>query len=249
MTMRFTIMLTCCLFVLPWPSRAAGLIADLSNHLVAITTAFSGDEVLLFGALENDGRDIAVVVRGPSEPLTVRRKNQVGPIWLNTEEMWFPSAPSFYAVAASAPLDELADPATLSRHEIGVANLDLPPGSTETRDEATVATYREALLRNMQTANLYSKEPGEVRFLGGRLFRTTLTFPANVPPGYYNVETFEINEGQIISAQRSVLVVSKVGTEAELFDLARAHPALYGLVTVLFAISAGWAASALFKRS
>ena len=33
-------------------SRLAGLEADLSHHLIAITTAFSGSDVLLFGAID-----------------------------------------------------------------------------------------------------------------------------------------------------------------------------------------------------
>jgi len=31
---------------------AASLVADLSNHLIAITTGFTGTDVLLFGAKE-----------------------------------------------------------------------------------------------------------------------------------------------------------------------------------------------------
>ncbi len=37
------------------PARAAPLIADLSKHLVAITTGFAGTDVLLFGAIEDPG--------------------------------------------------------------------------------------------------------------------------------------------------------------------------------------------------
>ena len=49
------------------------LVADLSSHLVAITTGFSGTDVLLFGATNGPG-DIAVVVRGPAEDAVIRRK-------------------------------------------------------------------------------------------------------------------------------------------------------------------------------
>lgn len=247
-TRTFCIILACLVW-LPQSARASSLIADLSNHLVAITTAFSGDDVLLFGALDTEGRDVAVVVRGPSEAVTVRRKSQIGPIWLNTDQRSFVSAPSFYAVAASAPLLELTDQATLARHGIGAENLDIRLSSTEDIEAEEAEAYRAALLRNMRAADLYSREPGQVRFLGGRLFRTNLSFPANVPPGNYNVEVFEFDEGQVIGAQRNILIVSKVGAEAELFDLARGNPALYGLISILIAISAGWTASALFKRS
>jgi len=234
------------LLLAPGQARADGLIADLSQHLIAITTAFSGSNVLLFGALETEGSEIAVVVRGPNVPVTVRRKSQVGPIWVNTDSLRFDSVPSFYMVAASAPLADLADPDTLRRHDIGTDKLNIPH---EDAGSAEFEAYREALIRRKQEAGLYSRQPIPVQFLGGRLFRATLAFPANVPPGNYTVEIFEFAEGDVVSAQRSVLVVSKVGTEAELFDLAKTYPALYGLVSILMAMAAGWAASAIFKRS
>ena len=240
----------CCLFLLlASPAKAASLVADLSDHLVAITTAFSGDDVLLFGALENPGRDIAVVVRGPAKEVTVRRKSRVGPIWLNTDQLAFPEIPSFYAVATSAPLESLADIATLSRHGIGAENLRINLKSDHGLDDEELEEYRQALFRNMRSAGLYSDDPGQVSFLDGRLFRTDLTFPANVPPGNYNVEVFEFDEGRVLGAQRNILIVSKVGAEAELFDLAHTYPAIYGLISILIAISAGWMASAMFKRN
>ncbi|MEJ2563136.1 MAG: TIGR02186 family protein [Anaerolineales bacterium] len=52
--------------------RAVPLIADLSNHLVAITTGFSGTELLLFGAVEQEG-DVVIVVKGPPADLAVYR--------------------------------------------------------------------------------------------------------------------------------------------------------------------------------
>ena len=48
--------------------RATPLVADLSDYLVAITTGFSGTNVLLFGAIDEPG-DVVVVVRGSDRPV------------------------------------------------------------------------------------------------------------------------------------------------------------------------------------
>ena len=53
-------------------ARAQALVADLSDHFIAITTGFVGADVLLFGAIEGDG-DVVVVLRGPSGKEVVRR--------------------------------------------------------------------------------------------------------------------------------------------------------------------------------
>ncbi|MBT5659432.1 MAG: hypothetical protein HOJ02_04665, partial [Rhodospirillaceae bacterium] len=101
------------------PLRADTLVADLSSHLIAITTGFHGDEVLLFGATDGDG-DVIVIVRGPDRDLTVRRKDRIAGLWINNDEIDFDDVPSFYHVASSRPIEEFAPPALRSRHEIGV---------------------------------------------------------------------------------------------------------------------------------
>ena len=55
------------------PARPAeDLVADLSEHLIAITTGFTGTEVVMFGATEGSG-DVVIIVRGPLSDATVRR--------------------------------------------------------------------------------------------------------------------------------------------------------------------------------
>ena len=80
--------------------RAQPLSADLSDHLIGITTGFTGTEVVLFGAVDGPG-DVYVVVTGPPETVTVRRKARIAGIWINRDSIAFPQVPSFYAIATS----------------------------------------------------------------------------------------------------------------------------------------------------
>ena len=98
--------------------------ADLATHLIAITTGFTGASVVLFGATDGPG-DIAVAVRGPEREMTVRRKSRVAGIWVNTRELTFTNVPSFYAVAASRPIEDMVSPATALLYRLGIANLKL----------------------------------------------------------------------------------------------------------------------------
>ena len=88
-----------------------------------------------------------------------------------------------------------------------------------------------------------------MNFLGERLFRTTIEFPANVPTGTYLVEVFFARNRDIVSGQTTPLVVSKVGADAEVFAFANRQPGFYGAIAVLIAVVAGWLASLPFRRS
>jgi uncharacterized protein (TIGR02186 family) len=234
------------LALLPAPARAQALVADLSDHLIAITAGFAGTDVLLFGATEGEG-DVIVILRGPEAPAVVRRKARVVGIWVNTERIAFSGAPAFYRVAASRPIEEITNPALRARHQIGVDQIRVMAGRELT--PAKFNSFRDGLLRNKMREDLYSDEVGKVSFLGPRLFRTKIYLPANVPPGSYTVEVLLVRNNQVIAAQTTPMFVNKTGIGADVYDFAHRHAAVYGLVAVLIAVSAGWAAGTVFRRA
>lgn len=228
------------------PARAEPLVADLTNHLIAITTGFTGASVVLFGAIDGTG-DIAVVVRGPDRDVTVRRKSRIAGIWVNSQEVAFANVPSFYFVAASRPLEEIVSPATAAFYHLGLTNLEIKPEEVTPLHIAN--QFATALAQTQQHARLFPISVAKVSFIGERLFRTTIEFPSNVPTGTYLVQVFLIRDKDVVSGQTTPLVVSKVGIDADVFGFAGRQPALYGAIAVLTAMVAGWLASLPFRSA
>jgi len=234
------------LLTVPEAARAQQLVADLTSHLVAITTGFTGTSVVLFGAIEGGG-DIVVVVRGPERETVVRRKSRVAGIWLNTRSIAFDNVPSFYAVLSNKPVDDVV-PANLRQlHEIGIDDLKLNPA--EKAKPADITEFRAALIEEQQRGGLYDKQPGTVNFLGDKLFRASLDFPATVPVGTYSIQVFLVRKGDIVAAQTTPLIISQTGLEADINDFAQNRSLLYGLVAVALAAMAGWGATFLFRNA
>ncbi|HXV23851.1 MAG TPA: TIGR02186 family protein [Alphaproteobacteria bacterium] len=242
------------LAVLAWVASVAGgriavaasLVADLSDHLIAITTGFTGTDVLLFGAKEGPG-EVVMIVRGPIGAISVRKKSRIAGIWMNTDRVTFSNVPSFYTVASSALLADIAPPSVLARHQIGFDQLKLqaPPNVEPDR----LRDFRAALIRRQQRAGLFMREVGEVSFLGNTLFRSTVHFPANVPVGVYLVEVLLLQDRNVTGAQTTPLIISKVGFGAELFDFAHQRAALYGLIAILIALVSGWLPHILLRKA
>lgn len=220
------------------------ILADLSSHLIAVTTGFTGAELLLFGAIEQPG-DIVLIVRGPAVPVTVRRKERVVGIWINQFSARFTDVPSFYAIAATEGFVERAPPPLLRQLQFGVDNLRLEStglGASET------ASFRAALIRRKQREGLFAATIQPVSVLGDRLFRAVVWFPSNVPTGAYSVEVYFILGGEVASAQTTPLSVSRLGVGAEIVDFANDQAAIYGIVAVAMAGSAGWLAGFIFRK-
>jgi len=222
------------------------LVADASRHLVAITTGFTGTEVLLFGATEGRG-DVIIVVRGPTRNEVTRRKGRHGGIWINESEVTFANVPSYYWMASSKPIDKLLRPEALERHGIGVEHLALV--TAKRVGEKELAGFREGLLRNKVRDGLFTTKPRDIAFLGDRLFRTTIYFPANVPTGPYTVQVFLVRDGRVAGAQTVPLNIAKVGIGADVYHFAHASSALYGIFAIAIALAAGLLAGVVFRKA
>ena len=125
------------LVALALPASAEEVVLGMSQDKVAITANFDGSEILIFGAVkreeaipEGDPLQVIVAIQGPSEPITVRRKEKRFGIWVNTQSVDVDAAPSFYAVATSAPLDEVLSSTEDLRYKISIPSAIRSVGCT-----------------------------------------------------------------------------------------------------------------------
>ncbi len=248
------------LWLLPifWLTVAAAnpvLVPDVSQRKIDIVYSFTGAELLLFGAILYPGgripteqADIVVVLRGPSQSLVVREKQKLGGvIWVNAESARFMSAPGYYAIASSRPLDKLVDERTAAIYELGVKNLQLSPASAEQAD--TRRRFENGLIGLFSKSKLYIEQPGTIEISNGVLYRARLPIPARVPVGSYIAETFLIKNGRVIAVASKEVRIDKSGFERFVAESARRHPLLYGLSAVALSLLLGWGAAAAFRRT
>ncbi len=229
------------------------LVPDISARQVQIRYSFTGAQLLLFGAVVYPGGrppdrqvDIAVVLRGPVQPILVREKQKIAGIWMNADSDRFRSAPSYYAVASSRPIGDLLDERTAAIYELGVHNLQLSPGGGALPDKER--RFEAGLLDLRSRRGLYSENPHGVEINGGVLYRATITIPSQVPIGTYTAETFLIDRHKIIAAATRDIQINKSGFERSVALAARRHQLLYGLTCVALSLGLGWAAAAAFRR-
>lgn len=225
-------------------SAQAPLIADLDDHLIAITTGFAGADVLLFGTTDGPG-DVVVIVKGPVADVDVLRKERVGGIWINRKGLGFQNVPAVYMMAASKPLPDLLPADQRAFYQMGIENVRMVPVSP---DDTDLKTFSEALVRAKQKTGLFSDQPARILFIGDRLFRVNLRVPSTVPTGTYLAEVYLVRDQKIVGAQTTPLVISKIGFGADIYDFAHRHSAAYGVIAILVALFAGWMAHLAFRR-
>ena len=240
------------LFILTSAAAAHGeeVVLGMSQDEVAITATFDGSEILVFGAIKRETEispiplQVIVAVSGPSKPLMVRRKERKFGIWVNTDRVQVDAAPSFYAIATSAPWDQVVSDEQDALHKISInraIKFVKPPNLVE-----DAQSFRDAVIRIRKENGLYQLRENTVAIDQQTLFRTSIEMPANLTEGDYSTRIFLTREGQVVSDFETSINVRKVGIERFLFNLSRQSPLVYGLMSLAIAIFAGWSASALF---
>ena len=232
------------------PATAEEVVVGLSQSRIAITTDFDGSEILIFGAVKRETPisgdsplQVLITVEGPSEPITVRRKSRRYGIWVNTSSVDVDGAPSFYAIATSAPWREVISDLEDLRHHISTPRAIRSVGATIAGSEE----FTEALIRIRSAGDLYQMNIGEVTFEEQTLFSTSVGLPANLTEGDYRARFFLTRDGAVIDTYETDIAVKKVGLERFLFRMSRDTPLIYGLMSLAIAIAAGWLASAAFR--
>lgn len=229
-------------------AHAEDLVSGISQDIIQITSNYTGTQIVVFGAIERaqnaQGRDVVVVVRGPDEPMTVRRRDRIAGVWINHDAARFEGLPAYYYLASTQPVARIAPRDVLASYEIGLQQLK--PSAIGSHHDPE--PFRQAVIRHLRQTGLYTESPGSIDFYSETLFSTRVPVPAGVTRGQYNVEVYLFRNGQMVSAQSTPLFVDASGLERRLFNAAHDAPFTYGMACVLMAMLLGWISSVLFER-
>lgn len=251
------LLLALMLMLLPGMASAQNvpkLVPDVSQRQIDIQSGFTGAEMLLFGAIiyprgvAPEGQiDVAVVLRGPTRPITLREKQKIAGIWINADSTDFRSVPAYYAIASSRPLDTIVNDKTAAIYELGLDKLQLSPsGEVDAKEQRR---FVSGLVDLNSRNGLFRQEAGTVEITDQVLYRARLNIPSSVPVGTYTAETLLIRDGRVIVADDNVEVrIRKTGFEQLVTILARDYALFYGAMAVLVSLLLGWFAGFVFQR-
>lgn len=227
------------------PPGEGGLVTQLATDHVDITARFTGQEILIFGALSRHG-EVIVKLRAPDQAVALSRKAKFGPFWLNSGKLTLDAAPGLLYVLASSPVGKMLDVRTRERYgltlEHAVAKLrvtQVPEGMED---------WRDALLQLKKQDHYYVQDGHAVTLVSDRLFFTRVDLPAKIPLGTYQLEIFLVRGGQIVGHQNRTLEVREVRLERWVSDVAHGHPWTFGVLFTLLAMGLGLALGIVLRR-
>lgn len=250
---RILAILALMLSLMAGPVRAAEeIVAGLSQNRISITAQFNGSQILIYGAVKRNEPEpqtaplkIIVSLEGPSLPVTVRRKVKTGGIWINRDKVEVDSAPTYYAVATSAPIGTIISHTEDLRRRITIPTAIRSVGASGTVTDS--GAFSEALIRLRTRDGLYKLSEGAVDIVKDTLFRATFDLPANLVEGNYRVRILLYRDKVLLDEATETIFVRRVGLERWLANTAEQQSEFYGVLSLLIAGFAGWVAAAIFR--
>lgn len=234
--------------------REPVLVPEVSQSLIEVRQGFTGARLLLYGAVidpdaagSRGDYDIVVVLKGPTEPVRIREKERIAGMWMNAESSDFRSAPSFFAVASSRPINQIVDERTAAIYELGTNFIQLSPSGQI--DPEVQARFSRGLVELRRRQGLYQESPGGVRISEKVLYQARIDLPSNVTTGRYTAETFAVSNGRVVASATARIEVVKAGLEGQVVAASQRWSFFYGLGAIALSLGMGWAAGRFFART
>ncbi len=237
-------------------AKAEELVLALSTREIAITSTYTGAEIIVFGLIERDAHtiarsgayDIVANVQGPAGEIVIQRKGRFGPIWLTESRKRYSKVPLYFSTLSSKPLSGIVDETTRERLKLGLEFFlpepVLPSGEKDIEDFG----YRNALLRLRREEGALAQNEKAITMIRPNLFTARIVLPAKAPTGLYLVNLSVLSEGVPLKTAQAGFVVRKVGFDAFVATAARSEAWAYGFFTVAMAIILGWMANLVFRK-
>jgi len=223
--------------------QARPIISGISTNEINIDTKFTGAEILLFGAKDDSG-DVVIVIRGPKKHYLLNKKGKILGVWHNQKRIKFKDAYSYYAFFSIKKISKSNN--LIHNLEIGKNNINFNMQGKIKNNERD--DFKVEFTKILEEKELYLTNSDNINFLDETLFKVMLKFPKNISNGVYTVEIYLIDNNSLSAFQAIPIYVNQVGFSAKIHNMAYNNSFLYGIITILLAVSAGWFANFAFSR-
>ncbi|PKY10472.1 hypothetical protein B1757_10045 [Acidithiobacillus marinus] len=231
-------------FALLAQAATSPLVMATNIQEVRVTSGFTGENVLVYGAISGPGQ-VIVVLRSPDSTEAMQKKTRSGPIWLNGAKVTVTGAPGIWQRLSSAPVRELLPEMVLQQQ--GLTRSSLLSHTHFAPQPESLHLWQQAFLKQKTRHQQYRVVPTGVKIREG-LFTASIQLPAALPLGHYQLTTYLVRQQQIVAVDKEQIDVRQVGFQAWIARFAEQHAWLYGVVLTFILAALGFGLGIIMRR-
>jgi uncharacterized protein (TIGR02186 family) len=230
---------------------SAELTVDANHNHIKIDFFYHGDMVNVKG-VSDIGADIIIKVTSSEGHQVLRKKGKMaGLLWMNVGELRFEHAPDIYFLHSTKRIEDILSNEEMAKYAIGYSALKEHIEITPVKDEADNNKWFNEFVRFKESSSLYSASVGKISTeVKNRKqdYYIKLNWPYHAPPGNYTLTIYAVKEKKVIEKAEANIKVEQVGGVKALAEMARNNGALYGIISIAAALTAGFGVSMVFRK-
>ena len=230
---------------------SAELTARANHDHITIDFFYHGSTVSVSGVSDPDA-DLVIKISAPEGHQALRKKGKVaGLLWMNVGNLDYEHVPSLYFLTATKKPEDILALEELDRAVIGYPALARHAEVKPVSDEQDKARWFDEFIRYKEASRVYSVSSGNITRSekdGKHTYYTVFDWPYQASPGDYTVTVYAVRDKKIVETAESHVLVEQVGIVKRLADMARGRGALYGTISILAALGAGFGVGLVFRK-
>ncbi|MBI5640377.1 MAG: TIGR02186 family protein [Nitrospirae bacterium] len=232
-------------------TASATLTAKANHDHIEVNFFYHGSTVSVSG-ITDPGTELIIKIASPEGHESLKQKGKVGGIlWMNVGTLKFEHVPNLYSIHSTRKLEEMLEQKELDRFVIGLPALnrhaELNPSSGE--DEKT--KWFGEFVKYKESSKLYASSSGRIEMKekdGKQSYYINTEWPYQAPPGDYLVTVYAVKNGKVVETAEAKVNVEQVGLVKTLAGMAKNNAVLYGLISIISALGAGFGVGLVFKK-
>ena len=240
----------------------AELTVDVQPNHIGIGFFYHGGKVNVSGITSPD-TDIIMTITSPEGYQTLKRKGKVGGLfWMNTGTLNFEKVSSLYILTSTKKIKDILSKEEINKYLIGYEALENHIDISPVSNEQEKMKWWLEFVKFHEASKLYEISHGRITLkqgtagipAGGEGVKAKQTYcissnwPYQAVPDTYTVTVYATRDGKIVEKAEKNVFVEQVGIIKFLANMAKDKGALYGIISIVVALSVGFSVGMIFRK-
>jgi len=232
-------------------TASAQLTATANHDHITVDFFYHGSTISVRG-VSDPGTDLIIKMTSEDGNHTLRKKGKVGGfLWMNVGELEVENVPKVYFLHSTRNVDDILSRNEMDKYVIGYPAIKKHV-KMNTSDEAEKERWFNEFVKFKETSNLYTTSTGKISVMdknGEQNYYILTEWPYQAPPGKYTVTVYAVKDKKVIETATSNVLVEQVGMVKSFANMAKNNAALYGIIAILAALTAGFGVGLVFRKN
>jgi len=235
-----------------YTGQASADLTAIANHdRIKIDFFYHGSNVSVRGISDPD-TELIIKISSPDGHQELRQKGKVGGLlWMNVGTLNIEKVPSLYFLASTKKIDEILSKEAMAKDLLGYEAVEKHVEMTPVKDENEKTKWFNEFVKFKENSKLYSVASGNITFTrenNKQNYYTLFEWPYQAAPGNYIVTVYAVKDNRIVERAEQKVQVEQAGIVKKLAGMAKNNASVYGLLSILAALGAGFGVGLIFRK-